>query len=128
MQCTVSSAGMGTAYSKQVALHSYADAATQAIDSSRVSRLYGWSSRVPSSVAAVPGGAAAVFPHNLCMYADTLLLLLLQIRAELAEKELALLQKEQELLDKEQTLLVLKEEVRHSKGLLQWLQCSSYGN
>jgi hypothetical protein len=37
----------------------------------------------------------------------------LQIRAELAEKELALLQKEQELLDKEQTLLVLQEEVRH---------------
>jgi hypothetical protein len=39
----------------------------------------------------------------------------LQIRAELAEKELALLQKEQELLDKEQTLLVLQEEVR-SRG------------
>jgi uncharacterized protein HemX len=37
---------------------------------------------------------------------------LVQIRAELASKELALLQKEQELLDKEQTLLVLKEEVR----------------
>jgi hypothetical protein len=35
----------------------------------------------------------------------------LQIRAELAEKELILLQKEQELLDKDQTLLVLKEEV-----------------
>lgn len=39
----------------------------------------------------------------------------LQIRAELAEKELALLQKEQELLDKEQTLLVLKEEVSWPK-------------
>lgn len=38
----------------------------------------------------------------------------LQIRAELAEKELTLLQKEQELLDKEQTLLVLKEEVSSS--------------
>jgi len=35
----------------------------------------------------------------------------LQIRAELADKELILLQKEQELLDKDQTLLVLKEEV-----------------
>lgn len=34
-----------------------------------------------------------------------------QIRAELAEKELILLQKEQELLERDQTLIVLKEEV-----------------
>ncbi len=37
---------------------------------------------------------------------------LVQIRAELAEKQLLLLEKEQELLEKEQTLVVLKEEVR----------------
>ncbi len=36
----------------------------------------------------------------------------LQIRAELAEKELILLEKETELLEKDQTVLVLKEEVR----------------
>lgn len=36
----------------------------------------------------------------------------MQIRSELAEKELILLQKEQELLEKDQTLMVLKEEVR----------------
>ena len=35
----------------------------------------------------------------------------MQIRGELAEKELILLQKEQELLDKEQDVLVLTEEV-----------------
>ena len=34
-----------------------------------------------------------------------------QIRGELAEKEIVLLQKEKELLEKEQTLLVLSEEV-----------------
>lgn len=38
----------------------------------------------------------------------------LQIRFELAEKELALLQKQVELLEKDQTLAVLKEEVRLS--------------
>ena len=36
---------------------------------------------------------------------------MVQIRGELAEKELILLQKEQELLDKEQDVLVLTEEV-----------------
>lgn len=58
--------------------------------------------------------AACVFLCHSCVLPPLVLLLLLllyQIRAELAEKELALLQKEQELLDKDQTLLVLKEEV-----------------
>ena len=36
----------------------------------------------------------------------------LQVRSELAEKELILLSKEQELLEKDQTLLVMREEVR----------------
>lgn len=45
-------------------------------------------------------------------------MVLVQIRAELAEKELILLEKEKELLEKEQTLLVLKEEVSARRGLV----------
>lgn len=36
---------------------------------------------------------------------------IVQIRVELAEKELILLEKEKELLERDQTLIVLKEEV-----------------
>ena len=39
-----------------------------------------------------------------------------QIRGELAEKELVLLEKEKELLEKDQTLAVLREEVYENRA------------